>query len=358
MIPDHPGDRAEGAGGLARLRSVAVRARRAVGRRAGGGHRGRAGRADGAGVPRLAAQHADRDHLDPAVDPDRDRRAQARRPDDQHDDARRPRARGRHAGRRRHRRDREHPSQPRDAASRCWSRSSTARRKSPTPTFVGTLSICIVFFPVVLLSGVAKFLFTPLALAVVFAMLTSYLLSRTLVTTMARYLLPDDHEEHLGHGRWGASSRAFDRGFERLRDATATRLATFIARRGLALACVAADRGVRSDCCRRGRGFLPGGRRRHDEAARARADRDAHREDRAHRRRHRAHHPRDHSGRTSSTSISDNIGLPISYNLAFYQTDSIGPQDADVLIQLQPKHRPTAVYQERIRDALAAKFPQ
>ena len=59
-----------------------------------------------------------------------------------------------------------------------------------TPTFVGTLSICIVFFPVVLLTGVAKFLFTPLALAVVFAMLTSYLLSRTLVPTMARLSAP------------------------------------------------------------------------------------------------------------------------------------------------------------------------
>src|SRR6185437_15326868 len=72
-----------------------------------------------------------------------------------------------------------------------------------TPTLVGTLSICIVFFPVVLLSGVARFLFTQLALAVVFAMLTSYLLSRTLVPSMARYLLPDDHEDHLGHGLWG-----------------------------------------------------------------------------------------------------------------------------------------------------------
>src|SRR5208282_1452375 len=60
-----------------------------------------------------------------------------------------------------------------------------------TPTLVGTLSICIVFFPVVLLTGVARFIFPPLALAVVFAMLTSYLLSRTLVPAMAVYLLPD-----------------------------------------------------------------------------------------------------------------------------------------------------------------------
>jgi len=108
-----------------------------------------------------------------------------------------------------------------------------------TPTFVGTLSICIVFFPVVLLTGVAKFLFTPLALAVVFAMLTSYLLSRTLVPSMARYLLPDDHEDHLGHGPWAKVVRAFDRRFEGLKERYRVALATFIGRRGLALACVA-----------------------------------------------------------------------------------------------------------------------
>src|SRR5581483_3582991 len=56
-------------------------------------------------------------------------------------------------------------------------------------------------------------------------------------------------------------------------------------------------------------------------------------------------------------SISDNIGLPTSYDLAFYQTDSTGPQDADVLIQLKPEHRPTAEYQDRIRSALEARYP-
>ena len=72
-----------------------------------------------------------------------------------------------------------------------------------TPTLVGTLSIVIVFFPVVLLQGVARFLFTPLALAVVYAMLTSYLLSRTLVTTMASDLLSDTPEEEQARGLWG-----------------------------------------------------------------------------------------------------------------------------------------------------------
>ena len=105
-------------------------------------------------------------------------------PDHQRDDAGRPGAGGRHPGGRRHGRDREHASQPRACASRWSARCSMARRRSPFPTFVATLSICIVFVPVLLLTGTARYLFTPLAMAVVFAMLASYLLSRTLVPTM------------------------------------------------------------------------------------------------------------------------------------------------------------------------------
>ena len=108
-----------------------------------------------------------------------------------------------------------------------------------TPTLVGTLCICIVFFPVVLLTGVARFLFTPLALAVVFAMLTSYLLSRTLVTTMARYMLPEDHEESHGGGSWGRFLDGFERGFERLRTRYRAALTALIARRPMSLTCVA-----------------------------------------------------------------------------------------------------------------------
>src|SRR6185437_15632236 len=227
-----------------------------------------------------------------------------------------------------------------------------------TPTFVGTLSICIVFFPVVLLTGVAKFLFTPLALAVVFAMLTSYLLSRTLVPSMARYLLPDDHEEHLGHGRWAKIVRAFDRSFERLKERYRVALATFIGRRGLALTCVAIlillSLGLVPIV---GEDFFPvvdaGMMRLHVRAPTGT----------------RIEHTEylvDQIDRTIRTiipsadleSISDNIGLPVSYDLAFYQTDSIGPQDADVLIQLKSSHRPTAMYEQRIRDALATKFPE
>src|SRR4029079_14547149 len=67
------------------------------------------------------------------------------------------------------------------------------------PAFVATVCICIVFVPVVFISGAAKFLFTPLALAVVFAMMTSYLLSRTLVPTMVHYLLAGEVEMYGGH---------------------------------------------------------------------------------------------------------------------------------------------------------------
>src|SRR6201987_2432890 len=115
-----------------------------------------------------------------------------------------------------------------------------------TPAFVSTLSICIVFAPMFLLSGVARYLFVPLAEAVVFAMLASYLLSRTLVPTLAMYLLKAKQGDR-------ASSRtplirfqrAFERGFERLRNSYHYLLTTLVHRRALFipaffLACLAA----------------------------------------------------------------------------------------------------------------------
>ena len=192
-----------------------------------------------------------------------------------------------------------------------------------TPTLVGTLSICIVFFPVVLLTGVARFLFTPLALAVVFAMLTSYLLSRTLVPTMARLLLPEDHEENLGNGRWGRFVRGFDAGFERRqaplslrRSPSSSRAGHFslVCRRLIILSSLALLLVVGED-------FFPSHRRRHDEACTCGC------------------RPEPASNTPSCVvdeierairnvvpadelqGISDNIGLPLSYDLAFYQTD-------------------------------------
>ncbi len=93
------------------------------------------------------------------------------------------------------------------------------------PAFVSTLSICIVFVPVVFLSGAAKSLFTPLALAVVFAMLASYLLIANLVPTMAKYLLAGEahlhapgHEHERPTGLFARFHQAFERGFQRMRE--------------------------------------------------------------------------------------------------------------------------------------------
>ena len=86
-----------------------------------------------------------------------------------------------------------------------------ARQQIAVPTFVATLSICIVFVPVLLLTGTARYLFTPLAMAVVFAMLASYLLSRTLVPTMVAYLLkPEVHLYQQGaHGETAGGKGLF-----------------------------------------------------------------------------------------------------------------------------------------------------
>ena len=92
------------------------------------------------------------------------------------------------------------------------------------PAFVSTLCICIVFVPIFFLSGTAKYLFVPLAEAVVFAMLASYLLSRTVVPTFAKYLLPPEMERHRSHephqpkNIFGKISQVFENGFSRFRE--------------------------------------------------------------------------------------------------------------------------------------------
>jgi multidrug efflux pump subunit AcrB len=106
------------------------------------------------------------------------------------------------------------------------------------PAFVSTLCICIVFVPVVFITGPAKLLFIPLAEAVVFAMLTSYFLSRTLVPTLAHYLLRHEVERHhigppTGNGFGARFVRGFERGFERLRGAYGSVLALALEHRRL-----------------------------------------------------------------------------------------------------------------------------
>ncbi|MGO9263856.1 MAG: efflux RND transporter permease subunit [Candidatus Binataceae bacterium] len=227
-----------------------------------------------------------------------------------------------------------------------------------TPAFIGTLAICIVFFPVVLLYGVARFLFTPLALAVVYSMLTSYLLSRTLVPAMARYLMPATHEEHAGGGWLTRAIAAFEAGFERMREGYRGALGKFIARRSFSLVCVVIVVGsslVLMPVV--GQDFFPhvdaGMMKMHLRApSGTRVEQTEVVVDNVERAVRRIVPARE------LDQISDNIGLPgFAYVLAFYQTDSIGPQDADILISLKPGHHPTEGYEDQIRQTIENEFP-
>ena len=106
------------------------------------------------------------------------------------------------------------------------------------PAFVSTLSICIVFVPMFFLTGVAKFLFVPLAEAVSFAMLASYLLSRTLIPTLVMYIMRGhEHREEGSKGFMGRFQRGFERKFEDFRRGYEALLETTLEHRGTFVAC-------------------------------------------------------------------------------------------------------------------------
>ncbi|HXD89626.1 MAG TPA: efflux RND transporter permease subunit, partial [Candidatus Binataceae bacterium] len=225
------------------------------------------------------------------------------------------------------------------------------------PALVGTLSICIVFSPILMLTGVSKFLFKPLALAVVFAMLTSYLLSRTLVATMALNLLPEDPDEQGMGGRVGAWLTSFEHGFDRFKESYRRGLVSALNHRALVLVCISVMVGA-SLLLMRGVGedffpyvdagqirlhvrVPPGIRLEETERQLDRVEQII-----------RGIIPPD-----ELDVMTDHIGLPIYWALLFYQTDSIGSQDADLQIQLKPKHHPSLQYIQRIRRAVATQMP-
>jgi multidrug efflux pump subunit AcrB len=226
-----------------------------------------------------------------------------------------------------------------------------------TPALAATLTICIVFFPVVLLYGPAKFLFVPLALSVVFAMLASYLLSRTLVPTLARMLMGKEELAPSARTFWGRFNAARDRGFARLQNAYATVLAIVLRRRAFALVVgagvVAATTTLPKSV---GMDFFPevdaGQMRLHVRAPNGMRIEDTEQVVARVEAKIREIVPPD-----ELATINDNIGVPTFYNLAFVQTDNIGGQDADVLIALEPKHHPTAEYRRRIREEIARSLP-
>jgi len=232
------------------------------------------------------------------------------------------------------------------------------------PALVSTLCICIVFVPMFFLSGVAKFLFVPLAEAVVFAMLASYILSRTLVPTLAKYWLKTHEHKQAQEGlptrnplkRFQAG---FERKFEHFREYYHGLLESALHHRGLflgvfftflAVSIVLLAPWLGSD-------FFPsvdGGQIKL--------------------------HVRAHSGlRVEETAklcdeidtiirrvipekeletVVDNIGMPVSgINLSYSNSAPIGPSDADIMVSLKEGHRPTAEYVRTLRRELSKVMP-
>ena len=230
------------------------------------------------------------------------------------------------------------------------------------PTFVSTLSICIVFVPMFLLSGVARYLFVPLAEAVVFAMIASYFFSRTLVPTLAMYLMrARGNAPVAGNGPVARLIRfqaGFEQHFQMLRERYHGVLGTAIAspRRFVAiflLLCI----GSLALLPFAGRDFFPavdtGEIRLHLRAPTGTRIEDTARITDEVEARVRGVIPQ-----PELAAVLDNIGVPVSgINLTYDSSDPIGPEDADVMITLAAGHKPTAQYVATLRSTLARDFP-
>jgi len=228
------------------------------------------------------------------------------------------------------------------------------------PAFVSTLSICIVFVPMFFLSGVAKFLFVPLAEAVSFAMLASYLLSRTLIPTLVMYIMRGhEHRSETGKSFLGRFQRGFERKFEDFRRGYEALLETTLEHRSVFVACFLAfcllSLGLFVFL---GQDFFPqvdaGLLRLHvrarpglrvEETARLCDEIEA--------------TLRQEVPPGQLQTILDNIGLPNSgINQSYSSSGTIGTGDAEILIALDPEHHPpTAGLTRHLRELLPQRFP-
>jgi CzcA family heavy metal efflux pump len=228
------------------------------------------------------------------------------------------------------------------------------------PAFVSTLCICIVFVPMFFLTGVARFLFVPLAEAVSFAMLASYLLSRTLIPTLVMYIMRGHEHRAAGPKTFlGRFQRGFERKFEDFRRGYQAMLETTIEHRGIFVACFfifcLLSLGLITFL---GQDFFPqvdaGLLRLHvrgrpglrvEETARLcdEVEAELHRQ-----------MPGD-----EVQTILDNIGLPNSgINQSYSTSGTIGSSDAEILISLNPEHhQPTADHIRHLREVLPQRFP-
>jgi len=235
------------------------------------------------------------------------------------------------------------------------------------PAFVSTLCICIVFVPVLFINGVAKYLFTPLALAVVLAMLASYFLSRTVVPTMVQYLLPAeahlhqaeaDHNEAVDGGWIWAVHQRFNRHFERFQGVYRRALQWSLSHRlvviGAFVGLVVLSLGIFPLL---GMDFFPvvdagqfrlhvrcpaGTRIEETEARYAEVEKVI----------------REVIPPEQIKIIIDNIGIPAGgINLAFSDVSIVSAADGEILVALNPDHASTFGYVSQLRSVLRQRFP-
>ncbi|PYL26588.1 MAG: RND transporter, partial [Verrucomicrobia bacterium] len=231
-----------------------------------------------------------------------------------------------------------------------------------TPAFVSTLSICIVFAPMFLLSGVARYLFVPLAEAVVFAMLASYFLSRTIVPTMAKYLLRGEkHEAGDAPSRnpLARLQKRFEEAFETFRRSYRSLLEICLHhRRAFLIAFFAACLGSLAILTPwLGQDFFPGV----DSGTfklHVRAPTGMRIEETANLCDLVEQSIRRQIPAGEVQSVIDNIGLPYSgINLSYSNSAPVGTADADVLVTLSANHHPTDNYIHQLRLTLPKQFP-
>jgi multidrug efflux pump subunit AcrB len=226
------------------------------------------------------------------------------------------------------------------------------------PALVSTLCICIVFMPMFFLSGVSKFLFIPLAEAVVFAMLASYTFSRTLVPTLAMYLLKEKEQGDGSPGLFTRFQRRFEKGFERLRSSYQLFLTTAVHRRAIFIpAFLGACLSVFLLVPWLGQNFFPTSDNgqfilhvrvktgtRIEETARLCDLVET--------------CIRQQIPAQEMDNILDNIGLPYStINYMLATSGLIGAGDGDIMVSLKGKHHPTADYVRELRRTLPRDFP-
>lgn len=233
-------------------------------------------------------------------------------------------------------------------------------REVAMPRTMATLAICIVFFPVSFLFGVSRYLFTPLALAVVFSLLASYILSFTLVPMLSRQLLEGERHDHEPGTRRGFGARfnaGRDRILDRLTNFYGSLLIMALTHRLVMMLVVVIFGGISLMLVKVvGTDFFPtpdvgimklhvrapiGTRIEETEKLVLAVEEDLRRIIPA----------------AEIDRINDMIGVPLFFNLALVPTDNISGMDAEVLILLKAPHQPVEHYQREIRKALPQKYP-